>query len=250
MTTAGASLDSLAYFQQLNAHFSAILSEPRARARLPEALLVPAWQSFEANVARQCVDQPPVDCGRGCATCCTLRVTATAPEVLLLADFIRAVAPALRARGVDLRAQVAAAHDTTSGLGEQARVAARQRCPFIAQGVCVVYQVRPLACRGLASHDRKACARAAAGKIDQIPYSEPHMRVRSLVQNALQSALRDAGLPWLAYELNQALLIALDDDDTGRRWLQGDDVFAAAQVHEVDVHEMAQTFDQIKQLSA
>ena len=114
----------------------------------------------------------------------------------------------------------------------------------------MVYQARPLACRGLASHDRKACARAAAGKIDQIPYSEPHMRLRSLVQNAMQSALRDAGLPWQVYELNEALLIALDDAEAGARWLCGDDVFASAQVHEVDVHEMAQTFDQIKQLSA
>ena len=245
-----ATLDSLAYFGQLHAHFGAILSDPRVRPRLVEALLMPAWQSFDANVAQQCEGQPPLDCGRGCATCCTLRVTATAPEVLLLADFIRAVTPALRARGVDLRAQVAAAHETTSGLGEQARVAARQRCPFIAQGVCVVYQVRPLACRGLASHDRRACARAAAGQIDHLPYSEPHMRVRSLVQNAMQSALRDAGLPWLVYELNQALLLALDDADAGPRWLRGEDVFAAAQVQDVDAREMAQTFDQIKQLGA
>ena len=74
------------------------------------------------------------------------------------------------------------------------------------------------------------------------------MRVRSLVQNAMQSALRDAGLPWLVYELNQALLMALDDADAGPRWLRGEDVFAAAQVQEVDVREMAQTFDQIKRL--
>jgi len=125
----------------------------------------------------------------------------------------------------------------------------RQRCPFIAQGVCVIYQVRPLACRGLASYDRKACAQAASGKIDEIPYSVPHMQVRSLVQNAMQSAMRDAALPWASYELNQSLTMALNDATLEARWLAGEDVFAAAQVSEVDPADMAQTFDELKRVS-
>jgi hypothetical protein len=74
-----------------------------------------------------------------------------------------------------IRAEVAQADQKTQCVGAADRVA-----------------VRPLACRGLASYDRHACAQAASGKIDAIPYSESHMRVRSLVQNAMQSALQDA----------------------------------------------------------
>lgn len=243
-------MEALAYFRQLQGRCASVL------ARLAEAteradvlcgqLLAVACDTFEANVAHQSHGHAPIDCSRGCATCCTLRVTATAPEVLWLAAFIRAVTPALKARGIDLRGQVQQAHLRTHGLGERGRLEARQRCPFIAQGVCVVYQVRPLACRGLASHDRRACANAAAGRIDRIPYSEPHLRVRGLVQNAMQSALRDAGVAWLAYELNAALLIALDDPHAAQRWARGEDVFVAAQVNEVPVSEMAATFDQIK----
>lgn len=252
-----ASLDSLAYFRQLHARFSAIVAAGRSAGTatlarsaqaLAERLLASACETFDANVAHQTQDLAPLDCARGCATCCTLRVTATAPEVLWMAAFVRAVTPGLLRHGIDLRAQVARASGLTQGLGERERVASRQRCPFIAQGVCVVYQVRPLACRGLASHDRHACARAASGQVDEIPYSEPHMRVRSLVQNAMQSALRDAGLGWLVYELNAALLIALDTPDADERWLRGEDVFAAAQVTDVAPAEMAATFDQIKSL--
>lgn len=239
-------LNSLAFFQQLQAHFSLIWAGLQHRSELLDTLLMRAWQSFDANLASQCEGLPALDCHKGCATCCTLRVTATAPEVFMLVRFIRAVTPGLMKHGVDLRAQIARANDVTCGVGEAGRVAARQRCPFIAQGVCVVYQVRPLACRGLASYDRKACAQAASGLVDEIPYSEPHMRLRSLVQNALQSALRDVGVAWGNYELNQALLMALDDDTLEARWLAGEDVLRTAQVEDVPEQEMAHTFDLLK----
>lgn len=243
-------LSSLDFFQQLQTHFSQIWQALRGRSELLDTLLMRAWQSFDLNVARQCEGLPALDCHKGCSTCCTLRVTATAPEVFMLARFIRAVTPGLTKHGVDLRAQIAQANDLTRGLGELDRVASRQRCPFVAQGVCVVYQVRPLACRGLASYDRKACAQAASGRRDEIPYSEPHMRLRSLVQNALQSAVRDVGLAWGTYELNQALLMALDDDTLEARWLAGEDVLNAAVVEEVSAQEMAHAFDLLKPAAA
>jgi len=80
---------------------------------------------------------PAIYCGKGCATCCTLRVTATAPEVLMVARFIQALHPALKARCIDLPAQVAVADTQTQGLDELGRVSVRKRCPFIAQGACV-----------------------------------------------------------------------------------------------------------------
>lgn len=241
-------LSSLDFFQQLHSHYSQALARWPGSPTVLDALLHTAWQSFDTNVTSQCEGLPALDCHKGCATCCTLRVTATAPEVLMLARFIRAIHPGLQARGIDLPAQIAQADACTQGLGEGQRVAERQRCPFIAQGVCVIYQVRPMACRGLASYDRKDCAQAASGKVDAIPYSEPHMRVRSLVQNAMQSALRDANLAWGNYELNQSLSMALADDTLQARWLGGEDVLAAAQVSEVDPQEMAQTFDALKRL--
>ncbi|OIQ70538.1 hypothetical protein GALL_478480 [mine drainage metagenome] len=74
--------------------------------------------------------------------------------------------------------------------------------------------------------------------------------MRSLVQNAMQSALRDAGVAWGNYELNQALLMALDDATLESRWLAGEDVLQAAQVEEVDAAEMARTFDLLKAAGA
>ncbi len=239
------------YFQQLQAlfaqrlgHFLQALPGPVPSGWL-DSVLGLSWRSFDLSVAAQAEGLPPVDCHRGCATCCSLRVTATGPEILMVARFIRAVDAALKARGIDLPRQIAQAHADTQGLSESDRVRLRRPCPFIAQGVCVVYAVRPLACRGLASYDRKACARAASGHAEAIPYAEPPMRVRSLVQNAMQAALRQSGLTWASYELNGALTAALSHPDSEAAWLRGERVWAEHQVGDVDAQDMAATFDAI-----
>lgn len=259
MNPTSAARSAQAFFNDLQQAFGQTVAERAGRVDLLDGLLHQAWDSFDGNVALQAEGEPPLDCSRGCAACCTLRVTATAPEVLAVARFLRAVEPALKARGIDLIAQVRAADAETAGLGESERVGLRQRCPFIAQGVCVIYRVRPLACRGHASHDRHACAAAAAGRAQEVPFSRTHHLVRALVQNALQSALRDARLEWGAYELNRALCLAFDRAEAlqptqpalGQRqleaaWLEGDDVLAGAQVSEVDRAEMAKVFDALK----
>lgn len=234
------------FFQALHRAFDTTLADGARLPLLLDALLGQAFDSFAGNVAIQCEDEPPLACGKGCATCCTLRVGATAPEVLLVARFLRAVTPRLLERGIDLVATLREADARTAGLTEAARVRLRQRCPFIAQGACVIYAVRPLACRGHASHDLKACVEAASGRVLQVPYSEGHRRVRSLVQNAMQSSLRSAGLAWGVYELNRSLLMALDDAGSERRWLDGEDVFAATALNDVPAEEMAAAFDALR----
>lgn len=235
-----------AFFQDLQRAFGTSLDRHAGQPVLVDALLAQAFDSFDGNVAIQCEDEPPLACQRGCATCCTLRVGATAPEVWLVARFLRAVAPRLAERGVDLMAQVRAADVRSRGLDEAGRVALRQRCPFIAQGVCVIYPVRPLACRGHASHDVRACVEAAAGRAAAVPHSVGHQMVRALVQNAMQSALRDAGLAWGAYELNHALVLADADPGAEARWRAGDDPLAEAALTEVSAAEMAAAFDQLR----
>jgi Fe-S-cluster containining protein len=229
------------FFRQQRAAFAHTLATQGS-----EATLLQAWDSFDGNVAIQCEGQPPVHCAKGCASCCTLRVTALAPEVFVLADYLRATAPALQRHGIDLIAAVREADAATRGLDEGARVAARRRCAFVVQGVCLIHRARPLSCRGHASHDRRACADAAAGRVDQVPYSGPHRVVRLLLQAALQAALRDDGKAWGAYELHHALVLALDRPDAQAAWAQGEDPLAEAAADVEQREAMAAGFDEIR----
>jgi Fe-S-cluster containining protein len=248
--TQEADVDMLGFFKAQHQGFTATLSQHHGRVELLPALLTQAFSSFEGNVEQQAEGYPEVACHKGCATCCTIRVIATAPEVLLVARYIRSVADDLRQAEVDLVQRLTEADSDTRDRDEQQRVSLRRRCPYIDKGVCVIYPARPLACRGHASYDKRACAQAAAGRLEEIPFSVPHMKMRSLVQNAMQSALRDAGYAWAAYELNHSLSIALDDEECEQAWLAGDDVFAPALIADVSLAEMASTFDHIHGRSA
>ena len=237
----------LDFFKALHGAFAETLAARRGREDLIDGLLAQAFGSFEGNVEIQSEGQPAVACHKGCATCCTLRVTATAPEVFMVARAVRSVSATLKQRtGIDLIQRLADADRKTRGLGEEQRVALQCPCPFIVEGLCVIYPVRTLACRGHASCDEEACVRAADGRIDSIPFSAPHRTVRSLVQNAMQSALRDAGYAFGLYEFNRALSMALADESLLARWMAGAEVFAEALATEVGLDEMAATFDAIK----
>lgn len=232
-----------AFFRDLRAAFDDTLHNT-ATAFRAESALQQAWDSFDGNVAIQCEGQPPIACHKGCPSCCTLRVGVLAPEVFMIAAYLRATAAALQAHGIDLMARVREADAVTRGLDEGARVTLNRRCAYIVQGVCLIHRARPLACRGHASYDKRACVEAAAGRADEVPFSGPHKVVRGLVQSALQAALRTHGLAWGSYEFNHALALALDHPRASSDWLAGGDPLAAAAVDVEQRDAMADWFDE------
>ena len=236
---------ALDFFRTMHQQFESAILAHRGSENLLAVLLAQAFTSYEGSAELQSEGLPEPDCRKGCATCCSIRVVATAPEVLLVGRCVRAAEAQLKAQEVDIRQRLAQADASTRGRGEQERVKLRRRCPFIHKGACMIYPARPLACRSHISYDSQACVEAAAGRLDAVPYSVPHMHVRSLVQNAMQSALRDADYAWATYELNHAVSIALSDDQAERNWLRGEDVFAAALVDEISAGEMGATFDRL-----
>jgi Fe-S-cluster containining protein len=232
------------FFRNMHDGFGGILAARLAPGVLVDRLATSAFELFERNVAIETEGLPALDCQKNCPSCCTLRVTATAPEIFLLAHYVRLIDASPQGARLNLPKRVAQANRATEDLDGSRRMALRRPCPLILKGVCIVHPVRPLACRGHASFDRAACARAAAGRDVEIPVSEAHLQLRGLVQNALQSALRRSGLPWGLYELNHALVLALDRKDRRARWAAGTDSLAPG-IADINLEAAAATFDQI-----
>ncbi len=233
------------FFRRMHGAFAGpLVSESRPEI-LVDLIVTRAFDAFEENIALQAGGLPELACRRNCPSCCTLRVTATAPEIFLLAHYVRLIDASPNGARLNLPKRIAQANRATKGLDEKRRMAVRRPCPLIFKGVCVVHPVRPLACRGHASFDRSACAHAAAGRNVEVPISEPHLSLRGLVQNALQAALRGSGRAWGLYELNHALFLALDSKDRRSAWTSGDDSLAPAAIEGIDMAAMAATFDTI-----
>lgn len=232
------------FFKSMHETFTVLLARDGAPEDVIDRVVTRAFELFEGNIAVQTEGLPELACRKNCPACCTLRVTATAPEIFLLARYVRLIHASAHGAGLDLPKRIAEADRVTCGLDEGGRMEVRRPCPLILKGVCIVHPVRPLACRGHASFDRATCAQAAAGRNVEVPVSEPHLNLRGLVQNALQSALRGSGLAWGLYELNHALALALDQDDRRMAWAQGGDSLGPV-IADMDMRAMGEAFDTI-----
>lgn len=232
------------FFRTMHDGFVGILAAGAPPDVLIDRLTARTFELFDANIAMQTEGLPQPACHRGCPSCCKLRVTATAPEIFLLAHYVGLIHATPAGAAVNLPKRIAQANRATKGLGERQRMALRQPCPFVVRGVCIIHPVRPLACRGHVSFDRAACVRAAAGRDVEVPVSEPHLSLRGLLQTAQQSALRAAGLAWGLYELNSALVLALDTKDRRAAWAKGSDSLAPV-IGDMDMAAMAATFDEL-----
>ena len=192
-----------------------------------------AHDEIETRMGRVAAREP-LACQAGCAFCCHQQVSATAAEILVIAQRIMAEPAGVRARR---RQAIRKAHEGARGLDPMQRWVQRQRCPLLgSDNRCTVYADRPFGCRGYASLDLSACSRAFADPAAHSPMQIPHsqaLRIEAVMGSyALEQALHDAGLARHAYDLNHGLTIVLElgTREATRRYLAGEDVLAPARI--------------------
>lgn len=181
-----------------------------------------AHEFFELSLERNPSDHR-IDCAKGCAFCCHLRVTALAPEIFHLANFIR---KEFAAEFDTVLARLREADRGSRDLPARIRPLRKVPCGLLRERACSVYLARPSACRGLTSISVKTCERGYNGEEVEVSTPAVWTEIRQAHNQALWAALLASGLPADSYELNHAVLVALENADAERRWLKGEDVFA------------------------
>lgn len=185
-----------------------------------------AMAAFQVNErSLQTYPSPvPVDCVKGCSFCCYLYASATAPEIFALSRYLRANFDA------DRLADIAERCAPLKGMSIDDRNRAKIPCPLLQDDACSAYEVRPIACRICVSGSRARCEAGFNGSDESIPRPRVHIYAGSNTRLALISAIESTGRANHAYELGEALALALDEPDLESRWLAGEDVFVSCQV--------------------
>jgi hypothetical protein len=165
----------------------------------------------------------PIACARGCGWCCHQRVDVTAPEVFVLADHLRGRPHRLREAAAEL-----------AGLTSREHHLRRVRCGLLDDAMeCIAHEARPLACRRGHSLDAEVCRAAYVDPTQTTPIPADttlSWNTAALVLGYREGyAHHDRALD--TYELNAALLIALEDETCSQRWMNGEDVLGAARTH-------------------
>ena len=164
-----------------------------------------------------------VACAKGCAFCCHVSVTASAPEIFLVASRIRSLQ---NEQADDLLNRVRAADQRTRFMSSQQRANNRIPCAMLKGNECSVYDSRPAACRGFASTSMEMCRRGYSGEPVQIDTPAVWTSLRNAHKQAIWAALEACKHPAEYYEFHHALRIALEVPDAESRWLAGEDIFA------------------------
>lgn len=189
-------------------------------------------QALERSQQRhdQCLvsaaDAPLLACKAGCFWCCYFSVDVRPVEVLRILDAMRALPAEEQAR---ITTEVRANSALLAQLDEDERTRRNIKCPFLASGRCTIYAARPQTCRNYHATSAIGCQRSyeEPDNLDIDPEFAPfvYQRGRGHV-DAFSKAMSDAGYDTWAYELNQALAIALSDPDLARvRFQRGERVF-------------------------
>lgn len=168
-----------------------------------------------------------VACARGCSLCCHLRVEVQPYEAFVLAAWLR------RHFAPDRLAQVMASlRDNvarTQAMGEAARRRSNLACALLGpDGACSAYEARPGQCRKFHSVSLATCEASYARPDDEAIASPEHPAVAhnaAVIITQARQAVRGAGLDDSTVDLNKALLEALENPKSERRWRDGKKAF-------------------------
>ncbi|MDP6566700.1 MAG: hypothetical protein QF578_17865 [Alphaproteobacteria bacterium] len=169
----------------------------------------------------------PIACGANCPYCCHIRLTASPPEILLVAAHLRRTLTAEVL--VTTKRRVANLDHLTRGRDEARREVLRLPCCMLVEGNCAVHAVRPVSCRAVASVDVAACERSYASRMaEPVPQVKLQGTAANGIGYGLIAGLGESGYPLENVEFNAGLHIALESEDATRRWLAGEPVFRPA----------------------
>jgi Fe-S-cluster containining protein len=158
-----------------------------------------------------------IACRNGCNFCCHIAVSATIVEIEVIASYVRAHWSAAAIEALMTRIE------STYRLTVDDRFAKHSPCPFLVDGSCSIYSVRPFACRRQVSIDAKLCEKALDGDDANFPFIKTVAQHGANVRVATAAATKACGIDYTAYELTGAVRKFLQGQINIRRFDRGKD---------------------------
>ncbi len=201
-----------------------ILARERDRAR-KEIGSEGVMHAFERALVRHdaAVESAPdvgtLACRAGCTWCCYFSVDVRAIEVFRILDYIeRAFTTEQRAR---VYAEIRANSAMLRGLDEMERMRRNVKCPFLVEGRCSIYALRPQTCRNYHATSAAGCRQSyeQPDNLEIDPEFAPYVYQAGAAHvDAVTAELRRAGYDVDVYEMNEAFDAAIADPDARQRF--------------------------------
>ena len=171
-------------------------------------------------------NQLNIACTKGCCYCCYLRVEVRAYEVFAISRYIHEKRSDAEINL--LKDRLHRTVDAISGLTREEHFAKNIECSLLVDGECSVYAVRPALCHKHHSLNDEQCRRSFENPGDTSIPPVGHPLIIQSTRAAIlgfKDALDKVGLDSTLYELNSALLVALEHPEYGKKWRKGKKAF-------------------------
>jgi len=155
---------------------------------------------------------PKAECKTGCAYCCSAKVEATEPEILLIAEALKTRSESeIGTLITKLKQRVEATVVEHPGPH-------RPGCIFLENSLCSIYEVRPAVCRRAHSLSVESCRTYSS----DIPQNIELVLDADALIHGTSAAYKQNNLPSSAHELTGAILMALTDENSELNWYRSD----------------------------
>ena len=168
----------------------------------------------------------PVACKPGCNYCCHQRVEIRPYEAFILADHVRAHMTVAQQIEVKRKLTTNLAH--IKPLAPLQHTQAGIACALLVDGVCSVYEARPAACRKYYSLSVETCRTAFEHPTEPLsgPLEDDNLRLAgNAVALGYARGVEESGRDANRYELHAALLDALENPKSAKRYRNGKKAF-------------------------
>ncbi len=232
----------MSYFRELSeaAQFRtrAVDRDSFAEAALDSWVLT--LEDLGAGAVCDCRDSCNTACHEGCSFCCHMRVVATVPEVLAIANEIRLHWD--RREISTLTDRIEILNSKSHGQSDEEWGIRRYRCPLLVDGICSVYNTRPLDCRAYNSQSVSACRDAWKSYLEwDVPVNQHVLAIYKNLQAGVLNGLVSMGRSSRLVELTAALNIALKVEQVVEKWRDGEPIFEEAEIDPLDPEQLAFT---------
>ena len=145
---------------------------------------------------RSAVEGKPVECRRGCRWCCYQPVFAATHELFCIREYVQKSLP--EELQEELQRRAVEKSRLTLQISHRELYRFRHACPFLDRGSCLIYEVRPMACRIYLSSSAESCKREYRDPEDREHIPELFrfpLRAGRMLNEGFAAHLRQLGLP-------------------------------------------------------
>ena len=189
------------------------------------------------SFSKRCqLERKQVDCRKGCYVCCCQTVLVLPYEAFYIVSFIQ---NNLNKNDRDLIFdRIIKKDNITREMKVQEFLSYKDPCPLLKNGICMVYEARPMACRTYLSSSSGGCKTEYdhPKEMDIFPdlYEFP-IRAGRMMNEGIAAYLIENQIPTTEWQIESSLRTAFDNITAFERWSNGENIFQKRNYSEEEI---------------